>query len=506
MSLVKAESISIIAALEPSLGVAPTSGQRYLQPDPDGIAGFFPNIKKVAISPLSNARQNAKGESVDLDSAPKITQHLSKDLLDIFGEGIFLAKTKHPGGTGLSFFTPTAVTSTAYTVAALGAVQQGTLMFGRGFKQPLNNGLKAVAASSTSTSILITGGLTAETVTGYLATAEVCGFRANVAADIQMDVNGNLTSTTCDFTTMGLFPGAFIWVGGTIGSANAFATTAYRGLAQVAVVAAHLLTLQCRSWTIGAADVATGKSIDLYFGRWLRNVGFSDADYQEPSYSLELSLPGADVASATDYKYGRGSMASMLEVNAPLTSLIVATVSFVGTDMTNPSTTRDTGASAAFLPLAQAGMNSALGEAIRPPRLTDPSNVTNGAEFVIATDVMSWKLTTNQNIKAQKQQGTFGAQRMIPGHFNAGVDFELFYTQPDADKAIRANSTLRFNVGIRNNDGGYVFDIPSGMASGGEPKLPANDAVTQTLTLDAFVDAQFNISCGLTIFPYLPIA
>jgi hypothetical protein len=501
-NLVKAESLTVSAALESSIGVAPTSGWRQLQPDPGGIQDFYPQFKKVAISPLSKNRMPYKSEPVDLDTAPKIVQHLSKDLLDIFSEGCFLAKTKHPGGTGLSYFTPTAFTATTITVATLGALQQNTLLFVRGAKQAANNGLRAVGAASTGTSITVTGGA-AETVSGYYVTAEVAGWRG-ASGDIGIDVNGNITSTVADFTTMGLVPGMFVWVGGTAGTANAFATAAYRGLAQILTVAAHLVTLQRRSWAIGAADTGATKTIDLYFGRWLRNVAFDDTDYIEPSWSLELSLPGADVAGATDYAYARGSMVTMLEVDAPLTSLITATVSFVGLSMTDPTTARDTGAATAALPLAYQGMNSAGGEFVRPPRITDPNNVTAGAEAIVCQDVSSWKLSINNNVKGQKQQGFFGSARMIVGKCNVGVDLVLFYVQPDSQKAIRDNRQLRFDVGIRNNDGGVVFDVPAFNYDGGSLDTPANDAVTLSSTANAFPDAIFNYEIGMTLFAYLP--
>lgn len=499
-NLVKAESVTLLSALESALGIQPSTGWRQHQPNADGIQDFYPNIKKVARSPLSKNRQNEKGDVVDLDVAPKLVHDLNKDLLDAFGEGIFLAKTQHTGGTGLAYFTPTAVTSLVYTVAALGALPQGTLVYARGFKIAGNNGLKQVGAASTGTSIP-TAGLAAETVSGYLATVEVAGWRG-ASGDIGLDVNGNLTSTAADFTTMGLAAGMWIKVGGGVGTSFGFANALYTGIAQIAIApTAHLLTLQHRSWVVGAADTGTTKTIDLYWSRWLINVPFDNvALYQEPSYQLEMSLPGADTAGATDYKYAAGCMVDSFEVNAPLTALTVATVTFCGTTMTDPSTTRATGAATANLPIASAGLNTVSEESMRPPRLYDPNN----ADFVVSQDVSSWKLTLSNNISPQKQQGSFGAVRMIVGKCTVMVAMECFYVQPDIEKAIRSNNTLRFDVLLKNGDGGVFFDIPSMTLSAGQLKEPANGPVTITPQVDAFRDGTFNYTLGMMQFPYLP--
>jgi hypothetical protein len=59
---------------------------------------------------------------------------------------------------------------------------------------------------------------------------------------------------------MGLFVGQWIWVGGTAGGANAFATAAYRGWARIKTIAATLLTLELRNWVVGAARQRRGQA------------------------------------------------------------------------------------------------------------------------------------------------------------------------------------------------------------------------------------------------------
>lgn len=510
---VLSESVTLQSAVETTFGTQPTTGWRQHTPEGGQIASFLGKRKKVALQPLSKNRQLLKGDVVDLDAAPKITQPLSMDFVAAFAEGAFLAKTKHTGGTGVArwMVSPdgagsvalTAVTGSAYTVASGGALTQNTLVYARGFNNAANNGLRVVGAASTGTSIIVNSSV-AEGSPPANATLEVAGWRG-ASGDIQMDGSGNITSTLADFTGMGLVAGMRIGVGGDSSNATLnFATSGYRGTATIKTVAAHQLTLQNQSWTVGAADTGAGKTIDLYWGRWLRDVAIDNADYLDPnsgnaSYTLEESLPGAGTAGATVYKYAEGQVIDQLEVNAPGTALTECTLTFVGKTVTDPTVSRATGASTGTAPLMMAGFNTA-DQFVLPPTVYDPNN----SYAVVAQDISTWKLTLMQHITGQRQQGMLGPKRMIPGKFQVGVDLEMYYLQTDFETAVSANSTLTFAVGLRNGDGALFFTVPSFMASEDDVKVPANGVVTISGKADAFQDATLGYTMSMMIFPYLP--
>lgn len=499
MSLSKSEAAGVLIAPETigSLGVQPTTGWRTLQPDQDQITDFYLNIKTVAPSPISVERQMQAPVIVDADASPKLQQDLTGDLLNDIGEGIVLAKAKHNGGTGQSFFIPTSASTTDYVVTALGALPAGTLVKGTGWVNAANNGLRVVGASSTGISIKVTGGVAETPGSAYLATVEVAGFRG-ASGDIKLDVNGNLTSTVADFTTMGLVAGQWIYVGGVPGSAFAFATSGYSGFAKIAITpTANLITLARRAWTVGAADTGTGKTIDLYFCRWLRNVSTTDADYQEQSYQMELSLSGIGGGGATEYVYAAGQMVGMFELDAPLASLVKTTISFIGTNVTDPSTSRATGASTAPVSVAIDRFNTSTTE----PYIKFANAAT---EASVSTDIASWKLSMDNGITGQKQHGTLGPKRLIVGKLNVTMDLEVVVTQDDAIKACTANTTLTFGAGLRSTTGGVFVDVPSLKFTGAVPKFPANGAVMISPKAGAFVDATGRYTVGFSYFSYLP--
>src|ERR1044071_1499681 len=219
-----AEATGLLIARETSLGTQPTAGWFTLQPNAGGLSNFYLHTKTVARSPLSKQRQMEAPEIVDADANPGVKHDLLKDLIDYTGDGWLLTVFKSSVGTGTAFWsnhlvtaTITARTTTAYTVTAGGALQQGTLVVPRGWVNGANataNGtLQVVGAASTSTSITVASGV-AETPAGaYPVTLEVAGFRG-AAGDIQIDANGDIISTVADLTTMGLNAGQWLWVGG----------------------------------------------------------------------------------------------------------------------------------------------------------------------------------------------------------------------------------------------------------------------------------------------------
>jgi hypothetical protein len=254
---VQTEGTNAAVVRETELGVAtpPTTGWRNLQPNSYG--NFGPSFKKLPRSPISKKQQLQKGMLVDEDSAVPFQTDITKDVIDRFGEGIFRCVAKHGGNTGQSSYSPTAVTATGYTVPANGAIAARFLILARGFAIDDNNGLKLVGAGSTGVETK-TAGLVVEAAPPANCEIEIAGYRG-LTGDIKLDVDGNLTSTTVDFTTWNLHDYWWIFVGG--GDATTrFATTAFHGAARIARhgVTAHKIVLDRRSW-----DVDAFSSLDL---------------------------------------------------------------------------------------------------------------------------------------------------------------------------------------------------------------------------------------------------
>lgn len=495
MSQVITEGVNLALVAEATLGAAtpPTTGWSNLQPNSFG--NFGPSYKKLPRQPISKNRQNQKGMLVDEDSALPFEQDCTKDLIDFFLEGIFMSTAKQSGGTGTSKFYPTAVSATDFTVPSGGAVQQGVLVYGRGFTNAANNGLDVCAAGSTGTSIKVASGVVETPPVN--ATLEIAGFRCLAAADVQMDASGNLISTATNWTTLGLNVGQWIWVGGTAGGSNAFATAAYRGFARIAIIAAAKLTLERRSWTVGSADLAAGKNVDIYFTRWCRNVALDNADYKQPSYAAEVTYPTLS-AGSPEYEYLLGNMVDEWVWNIPLTSKATCGITLTGTTSNDPTTSRFTGPSIAL----NAVTNLAVSTATDLMRL----RVSNTDETGISTDFQSIKITVKNNVEPEKQLGVLGATKMNVGKFEVMVEADVIFTSDDVIKAIHDNRTCTMDVCIRNGDFGVVLDISSMTLDSGDRKLETNKSVLIAAKATGFQDATLGYTMSLSEFAFLPSA
>ena len=495
MAQVITEGTNLAIVREATLGavVPPTTGWFHLQPNSYGDVG--PSFTKLARSPISKNRQIQRGMLVDMDSGVPFECDVTKDVIDVFLEGMFMSVTKHSGNTGLALFRPTAVTATGYTVAALGALTNSHLVFARGFATAANNGLKLLAGTSTATEIKTTG-LTAEAAPPANVTVGVAGWQASIAADIQMNASGNLTSTADNFTLMGLNVGQWIWVGGALGSAFVFANTAYRGFARIKTIAAGLLTLERRSWTVGGADTAATKTIQLFFSRWCRNVAIDHADYLQPSYACEITYPNLGGAAVPEYEYCLGNLLNETVFDFPLASKATVNFGLVGTSSLDLVTARLTGPSTALNPLTQLGLSTATDLA----RL----RISNVDETGVSTDFQGLKVTLKNNVEPEKQLGTLGAVLMNVGKFEVMVEADVVFTNDLVIKGIRDNRIVTMDVGMRNADGGALLDVMSMQIDEGDRKFETNKSVGISAKITGFQDSLLNSTASMSIFEYLP--
>lgn len=498
---VDAEATGVVLAPETTLATAPGAGAwTTVQPNPGGIQGWEPKLKTVERDPLSVFATPEKGDNVGLDVDITLVSDWNKDVVDLLGESVFRCATAHFGGTGQSLFRPTAVTSTGYTVASLGALANGLLVYARGFNTAANNGLKKLAGTSTGTEIK-TSSLTAEASPPSNATVDVVGVEG-ATGDIQIDASGNITSTLLNFTTMNIKVGSWVLLPTAakaleMGSAT-YAFANYSGRARITAITATKLTLERRTWTVGAADTGTGKAIRLFFAsRFYRNYSLDSASYKKATLHGELAEQGPGTAGVATYTYAEGLAVDSFELNAPLEDKIVMTTKFTGLDVPDPVLAADrvTGPSAAYAPQASSLVDTATD--LKQIRLTDSSGTLVG-------EINSWKFTLANAAKARKVQATFGGIDHTYGKFMFSVSMEAYYNDFNAIKALRDNRALSWDAFAQNHQFGFQLDLPNVALRGGARQYAANEPVMITCDVPAFRNATDNIAGSLSVFGYVP--
>jgi len=191
------------------IGVLPNTPV-WLPVEPNTYGEFGAQISTTVRNPITRSRQRRKGVVTDLDATVGFqSDFVQKSLYELM-QGFFFADWREkPNGT------PTAVTGTGYTVGSSASnYDGGAIVFAEGFTNAANNGVKVL--TGTTASSIQAPGLTSESSPPAEATVTKVGAQAG-AGDIGVLASGGdaeLTSTTLDFTTMGLIPGEWIFIGG----------------------------------------------------------------------------------------------------------------------------------------------------------------------------------------------------------------------------------------------------------------------------------------------------
>ena len=483
MAAVDTNSISLALCKEVTSGVLPGAGTKAVYLEPNGIPDFGGSISIVARAPISANRQQRKGTITDFSSTVSVEQDLTVSSFLAVIEGAVLSEWQ-----GVPTLHAATTTASGLTVAALGAdIPANSLVYLHGFKQ--NTGLKKVSAAATAGSTsLSTTGLTA----GDEGTAFVCGIEAE-AGDIRAGVT-TLESTTLDFTTLPLFKGAAIFVGGDTASTS-FAT-GISGLARIVKVEAHTLTLDKLEGTF-AEDSGDGKTIRLFFGPFLRNVPVNDALFNAQSYALELTYPGlvdTESGPVDGYEYSTGNKINTLEIGMSVNDKATLNITTFGLDTH---------------PVSETSQNWAISNPTFVEAFSTPSDflrlrVQGADEEGLTSYFKDCTVSINNNISAENVLAKLGPAYTNIGTLNVSMSGNIVFTNPKVTEKIRNNCTCSADICLSNNDGSIYIDMPRITLGDGAKDFAVNEKVKLSLSTTSFVDDEYDYSVGITYFPYLP--
>ena len=506
MGRVLTNNTTLSYAIEASLGTLPGSPTWYIL-EPNSIGTYGATITTVARSPISQNRQRRKGTVTDLDSSVEWEGDLTLSHFTDFVEGFAFATAVNQD---LNFLAGDA-TGTGYTVASLitaqtdklhfAATGNTSLVYARGYLTAANNGLNPLDSQPVDTDTeLTTANAVAETAPTN-ATVDIAGIRAETG-DLDVTVSGTtatITSgnetpvATVDFTTLGLTVGQFIHVGG-LTTAEQF--TGSVGYGRITSIAAAILVLDKIDATLITA-AGTTDTVDLLFGRFIRNVTTSSSEFLERSFQFELAFPNLEVPGPGDeYEYAEGNFCNTMAVNMPLADKATLAFSFVGTDAQPPSTTRATNADTPLDP-SRTGAFNTTSDCTR-------LRIAEVDESGIYTDFKSLTMTFNNNVSPEKILCNLGAQFMNTGNFEIDIEAQLIFNDSRVASAVRENRTMSMDFGLKNDDGALFFDVPSLTLGGGDREFPVNETVLINTTAQAFLDPTTNTSIGVSLFPIVP--
>lgn len=502
MGRVITSGMSLSFCREASLGVLPVQPQ-WFELEPNSINSFGVTTSTTARTPIEKARARRKGVVTDLDSAVEFEADLTMTHIRLFAEDFLFARS----AGGDSYIATAAVGGSGINVAGnMSAAQASriswsaggakTLVYVHGFDNDANNGLKTVSAVSNpgGAAVFIAGVVDEVVPADTLAEVSIAGVRA-AAGDLSIDAGGNIVSQALFFQNLGLVVGQAIHVGG-VDALHQFSNPANTGFARVAKIEPKKLTLEKRDNPF-VAEAGAGIAMDLLFGAFVRNVDVDHPDFLQPSTQFELASPNLMPGGVTGAEYAVGNWADSLSMAIPLSGKATITLGFVGQNTTKPSAARATNATQA----KGGGLTGAFGTASDIARL----RVEDADEEGLSTDFKSATFTLTNNVAGEKVLGHLGPKYLNAGNIECDVENQMLFTNPDVIERIRCNKTVGFDWVLRNGDGGFAVDLPTGTLSGGGREYPANQSVLINTTFAAHQeDDGPGFTCGISFFPVLP--
>lgn len=472
--------------------------------EPNSYKDFGGQITTQARTPISQDRQRKKGVVTDLEAGggfqSDVTYNNIQDLLQGFFFANFRRKAEK-GGYATAFFTSVATADDSYNAAAgLDVFVAGDLVFGSGFGDAANNGLHQVATSAAG-KITVAENLVVEASPPADAKLTKVGVHT-ATGDVDVDASGSLpklTSTTLDFTTLGLIPGEWIFVGGD-SAAHQFVTAANNGWKRIKSVAAGAITLDKSTGTM-ATEANAAKDIRIFFGRVLINeVGTL---IKRRTYHLErtLGVPDPDNPNDTQGEYIKGAVPNEIAFNLATADKLTAELSFKGMEHelvtagalkagARPSLVETTGynTSSDVSRVKMAVVNNAT---------ADPTSL-----FAYITEAT---LTVNNNVTANKVIGTTGAADITAGNFDVSGTLTCYFTTVEALQAVKDNASVTLDVLLVKENTGVIIDIPLLTLGEGRAQIEANQPVTLPLGFDG-AKSPYGYTLMMGFFDYLPDA
>lgn len=374
------------------------------------------------------------------------------------------------------------------TVASGGAAfVTGHLVLVSGMGTTANNKVARVT-SSTGTAITFPAAtFTAEASVPLAATLRVVGF-AGASGDIVATVTGGnaLTSTSLDFTTLGISVGEWVRIGGS-SAGSQFATATTNGWCRVSAVAANRLSFSVVPASF-AADAGTSKTIEVYTGDFLTNASTKRSNTIERQY-LEHS--------PTSYEYFTGMTLDAMTIELPSQAIARMAMTYVG-KKGEITTTRASGATDTAAPT-----NDVMNTSSNVGRIG-----LNGSVVSTPNYVMSARVEFRNNIRRQNAIGDIGAIGTGNGEFTVTGSLETYFgSKAEYDKVLANTETsFDFRVGGTDTNGeSYLFDFPKVKYSSGSPSVSGKNVdVMLTAGFQALRDGTLGYTASVGRFWYLP--
>jgi Phage tail tube protein len=472
--------------------------------EPNSYADFGGTLTTVSRNPINPSRQRKKGTVVDLEASGGFNQDLTQNNMTRILQGFMFNRIKERPTTEPMNGAPIAITSISTTddsynaASGLAAFVAGSLVFAEGFDNAANNGIKDVVTAAAG-KITVSQNLVNDaspdgrlSVVGYQFAADTIELQAPVGAYARIADAGGAV----DFTTLGLNPGEWVFVGGD-NVANRFPVY---GFARIGEINAEYIAFDKTDFT-AVADDGDGVTLQLFFSDVLRNKTTDEAIEavgENFSYQLERTLGSDGVGVQSEYL--TGAQANELTVNITQADKVTVDLSFIACDNEQRSGTE--GLKAGTRPtLETKDMYNTSSDFSRIKLASVDETASNVTPmFAFLTDMT---LTINNNVSPLKSIGILGAFATNAGTFEVGGSLTAYFADMAAVKAVRNNADITLDIAMVKNNTGLVFDMPLLTLGNGRITVEQDSPIMLPLDMNV-AENKFGYSVMIGVFNYLP--
>jgi hypothetical protein len=462
--------------------------------EPNDYGDFGATVVTTPRNPINPSGQRRKGPVTDLDVVANFSTDVTQASMRFLLPGILWSTwdeaTSFGGGGEI-----TAVDGVADEYEGTNiqnSFQVGNLIFGSGFTNAGNNGLKRVISVAGPNAVGVAESLTAEASPPNAAKVKIVGFQGT-AGDIDVDAAGAnpaLTSTSLDFTTLGLNIGEWIHIGGD-GAAFQFSNAVNNGFARVSSIATNRLEFD-KTQNVMVTEPSTTETIQIFIGDSIHNEDDS-ANIIRRSFQLERDL------SEAGFEYVVGGYLASAQVNIGQASKVTMDVSVLAAE--HESVVNGSRKSGTFPAIPEANAYNTTSDF---PRLriatSDDQSTTPLVTFVTETQLnMGFGLTANKAV------ANLGAISVSRGELDIGGSLTGYFNDINILSAIRNNNDVTYDFAMVLDNAGLYFDIPLMSLSGGNLQVSPNEPVRVPVDQSAARHGTLTYTALVMSFDYLPL-
>lgn len=502
-------------AEEAQLGLLPGEGGNAGTPvwyrlNPNSYSDFGGEIITVAPNPINPSRQRRKGVTTDLNASGGFNQNLTFQNLTHLMQGVMFASIRPTGEEIVTAIDVDGANPDEYEVASTAGFLVGSLIIGRGFNNSANRALRAVTAIVLNTSVEVAdASLVSEPAPPFGSDIKVVGHQF-VSNDVNIVITGDFASMTSDaafnFTTLGLVPGEWVFIGGdTVGTR--FANGANNGFKRIRSVSATAIVFDKSDLPMVAESLAGAQTVRLFFGDVLRNE--TGALIVRRTYNVERTLGAPDDAFPLQIQSEVliGAVPNEFTLNIPQAELANIDMSFVATDNSQR--------------IASLGPKQTLVQSFRPATEYNTSSdvgrirlgivsLTEEAPPALFAYVTEASITINNNVTPNKAVGILGAFDVTAGTFAVSGSITAYFSNVAAAQAVRNNTSVTLDISFVKDNTAMIFDLPLISLGDGRLNIEIDQPITLPLNTDAAsgqdVDPGLDHTLLVTYFHYVPDA